>query len=387
MSRVNIDIFGTLTLRRIQYRYLPYQRSNTAARNPIIVDKTDVLWYNSLIYMTFCGGKPSVNNTETQKKLLPGRVSLVTAAVLSGLFTALSTVLYNSGVAVPAGICFIVASSLLSFLFVFVRKPTVLTVPLLSFAAGFALCRSIALVCAATCGVVLFAALYAVCHIRLLPSFRQFFVTAGAFSLVGAILFCIIIYSVYGALGEGIVALGERLAREASSVASLMQAEGADYETASYVLEELFSKATVYLPAVIASLGVACAWLMRGVFSLYTRLSGIPSLFVGRASTAPRALAVIYLLCSFGGIAASFASSGFAYALSNVTMILSFVFLGEGVRFLGAFIVRCVITRRHALFVVSVILGLFFFTAAFAVFLPYCGAFGVLLLRRRMDIR
>ncbi len=339
------------------------------------------------MYTNFYGGKPSVNNTDSSKKLLPGKVSLAVSALLACIFTVITTLLYSGGAVGAAVPCFIIASAVLSYLLIFVRKPAILALPAAALAISLVLCRDAAASCAVACGVLAFAALYAACHIRLLPSFRQFFITAGAFALVGAVLFCIIIYSVYGALGEGIVAFGARLAREAESVASVMASEGTDYATALYVLESVFSSATVYLPAVIASLGIVCAWLMRGVFSLHTRLCGMPSLFVGRESTAPRALAAIYLLCSFGGVAAAFSAGSLAFVLSNITMVLSFVFLGEGARILAAFVSRCVKAQRHALFVVTVILALVFFTAAFAAMLPYCGAIAVLLSKGRRSAR
>lgn len=336
------------------------------------------------LYMNFYGGTPSVNNSANTQNKRPGRASLVIAAVFSTAFSALASDFLVRGSIFTAAIDFLISAALLSFLLVFFHNPLALAPPIVGGIIAHALCHGGSVIFPVSLGIVFFAVLYALCHIRLISSFRQFFVTAGAFSLVGAVMLCIILYKVYGELGGGIVALGERLASAAPQLAAVAsQSGGIDYSSALSAFESLLSSVCLYIPAIIASLGIICAWLMRAFFELFTRISGISSLFVGRFEVAPRALAVIYLICSFGGAVFAVFSDGALFAVSNVTLILSLIFFAEGARFMLASAVVNIKDRTRRARVLMLVLAVLFFTAALFVILPYYGAFRILFSRRR----
>lgn len=327
------------------------------------------------------------NIKEPKVRLLPGKVSLTGAAILSCLMTVASAVSFCTHDLIASMLAFIAASALLSFFLVFVRKPYAVVLPVISAAAGILLgCDALA-VSAVVCGVTVFAVVYTVCHLKLLESFRQFMVTALLYSLAGGGLFCLIIRSVYGSVGGGIVAFGNRVVSYMTVLAeSASIREGVDYNTVNSLISALFENSQIYLPAVIASMGIICAWTMRGIFSMYTRISGIPSLFGGRQTSAPRALAVLFLIVSIFGVFFSALPEPAFFALSNIRSIISAVFLGEGVRFLLIPAKKRVAVRIHPSIVMGLLILVFFFPIVLPLILPYYGAFAVIRERRREKI-
>lgn len=322
----------------------------------------------------------SINDLKTEaKKTFPSKVSLVVAAVLSCLFALGSALALDAFDLITSAIMFIGASAVFSFFLIFVRHYLSMAIPVISAVVSVLFGSDILLALAVCCGVTVFAAMYTICHMRLIDSFRQFTVTALAYSVAGGALFCFILYYVYGSFGGGIVAFGNKIASMAPFFADIASSMGTDYVIALSVFGELLSMTIVYIPAIIFALGVMSAWLMRGFFSLYTRLSGLSSLFGGRQTSAPKALAVIFLVTSFLGVFFAFLPDGVFYGVSNVRSILSVIFLGEGVRLFFASFSRRAKRRAGAGSVIGACILLFFFPYAIPVILSYYGAICVLL--------
>ena len=347
-----------------------------------LVDKQDSFWYNNYVY-DFLWRRFSVNSindlkTEA-KKTFPSKVSLVVAAVLSCLFALGAALALGAFDFVTSAIMFIGASAVFSFFLIFVRHYLSMAIPVISAVVSMLFGCDILLALAVCCSVTVFAAMYTVCHMRLMESFWQFTVTALAYSVAGGALFCFILYYVYGSLGGGIVALGNKIASLTPVLAETASSMGTDYDMALYVFGELLGMATVYIPAIIFALGVMSAWLMRGFFSLYTRLSGLSSLFGGRQTSAPKALAVIFLVTSLLGVLFAVLPDGVFYGVSNVRSILSVIFFGEGIRLFFASFNRRARRRAGAGSVIGACVLLFFFPFMLPVILPYYGAICVLL--------
>lgn len=325
----------------------------------------------------------SINDLKAEaKRTRPSKVSLVVAAVLSCLFALGAALALDSFDLITSAIMLIGASAVFSFFLIFVRHYLSMAIPVISAVVPVLFGCDILLALAVCCGVTVFAVMYTVCHMRLIDSFRQFTVTALAYSVAGGGLFCLILYYVYGSLGGGIVAFGNKIVSMAPFFAENASSMGTDYEIALSVFGELLGMATVYIPAIIFALGVMSAWLMRGFFSLYTRLSGLSSLFGGRQTSAPKALAVIFLVTSFLGILFFFLPKGVFYGIFNVCSILSVIFLGEGVRlFFASFSYRA--KRRSGIgLIITAVIIIFFFPFVIPIVLPYYGAIGVLLAPR-----
>lgn len=336
------------------------------------------------LYTNFYGGIPSVDNTVNSQNRRPYWASSIVAALLCVVFSVLSIGFFVDGSVILAVVDFLISASLLAFVLVFFQNAIAAAPPIFALPFGVYFFNSGIESLFLVFGVIFFASLYAICHLRRVASFRQFFITAGAFSLVGAVMFCFIVHSTYGELGGGIVALGEKLTSAAPQLASIAaQTEGLEYSYALSMFESLLSSAALYLPAVIITLGIICAHFMRGIFELYTRAVGIGTLFVGRFELPPRALAAVYLICSFCGTIFGLFSTGMLFAVSNITLVLSLIFLVEGARFMIASVMMNIKSRTHQGRVVLLVVGLLFFTALFFVILPYYGAFRVLFSRRR----
>ena len=311
----------------------------------------------------------------------PGKVSLAFAAVLSCLFMLGAVLALDLPDLFISAVMFIAASAVFSFLLIFVRHYAVMAVPIISAAASVLFGVSISLTLTVCCAVTVFAVMYTLCHLKLLPSFRQFTVTALAYSVAGGALFCIILDVVYGSVGGGFIAFGNKIASMAPALADMAVSSGVDHDTALALFTQILGMVHIYIPAMIFSLGIMCAWIMRGIFAMYTRVSRLPSLFKGRQSTAPKAFAVIFLVTSFFGIVFTFLPDGVFYAVSNVRSILSLIFMGEGVRLFITTFSRRAKARAGFTSVLGTVMLLLFFPAMIPIILPYYGALIILFAR------
>ena len=124
--------------------------------------------------------------------------------------------------------------------------------------------------------------------------------------------------------------------------------------------------------------GVVSAWLMRGVFSLFTGVMCRTSVFIGRQTSAPRSIAIIFLVFSiFGALLAAF-SEGIFFTANNITYILTIVFMGEGVRAFFAPYSKSAKAKGSATSLIIAIALLFFIPQILLLILPYYGAFKVI---------
>jgi len=325
-----------------------------------------------------------VNNATKKRRLLPTKFSLAAAALLTVIFTLSASASLAVGDIITALLSFVSASAVLSFFLVFVRRPLAFLVPVLSAAVGMVFGVHLLVCAAVACGITVFAVIYALCHLKIVSSFRQFAITAACYILCGGALLCFIFYQAYGSVSAGVVAFGEKMASMAPVLAEAAVKNGLEYDTALSAFSSLLADTHVYLPAIVGTIGIMCAWLMRGVFSLYTVISGIPSLFSGRMTPAPKGLAAVFLILSFFWLFFAFLPEGTLYALSNIRSLISAVFLGEGVRVF--FSPRKGRRRSHPAFIMGLLVLVFFLPVIVPVILPYYGAIGVLFDKKDVKI-
>ncbi len=337
-----------------------------------------------IVYTIFYGGDFPLNgmknNNKGESRLLPGKLQLGLAAVMCAALTVGSAVCFTKQELLVSAVGFIAAAAILSFFLIFVRHAAAMLVPAASAVISILVTTEVSASIAVSAAVTVVAVTYTVCHMKLLDSFKQFLVTAIVYSAAGGGLFLLIIRYVYGAVPEGILAFGDRIASMAPTLAELAAQSGTvEYGTALSMFSVLLTDVSIYIPAVIFTLGIMSAWLMRGFFSMFTAISGIPSLFGGRQSSAPKPMAVIFLVLSFFGLVLGFLPKSAFYAVSNIRSIISVIFMGEGVRLFFSSFGTGARKRKSPVFVPAFLVFALFFPVMIPMILPYYGAFGILL--------
>lgn len=316
------------------------------------------------------------NNTTAFKR--PAAAYIIIAGLLALALSARAELSLQSGALLTSAACFICAAAALSFVLLYVRVFWVCVFPAVAAIIAVVSGGNVFMSAAVACGVTVFAALYAICHIKCMASFRQFLCMTVMFSALYGLAFCMLLMMSYGSLSEGIRAISQLLMSYKDQALELLAKQGIDYSADEAMIDSLFELAVTYIPAVICTAGVVSAWCMRGFFSLYTRIAGLGSLFNGRQTSAPKPIAVIFVIFGLFGMFFGFLSDSAVIGLSNIISVLSVILLGEGVRlFLASFSKRAKKRASPALLAAAVA-ALCIFPVVIPLILPYYGAFAII---------
>ena len=309
----------------------------------------------------------------------PGVISLLVAMAVSVALLSAAAASLHIGQLIFAWISFVAASASLACLRFFFRSPLVCAVPVAGCCLAYLSGASVFLGAAVACAATVIAAAYTICNIKKTDSFRQFLWCTFTYSLLYGFLFCLCLVVVYGGgVSDGILALGKRISSFSGYLISYIESVGLESAELAPYIEEALSTAVVYIPAFVVMAGVASAWIMRGVFSAFTRVMCRTSVFAGRQAATPRSLAITFLVLSIFGTFLSLLSTEIFFTANNITYILTLVFMGEGVKAFLAPYSKHAKTKGNITSLVGAIVLLFFIPQLVLLILPYYGAFKVI---------
>ncbi len=200
-------------------------------------------------------------------------------------------------------------------------------------------------------------------------SFSFFITSALVYSVVAGAAFVFLSIMVFGSLSASLEYISD-MSLQLMKTAT----EGYPEEVVSLYLE--VAEMTVYvLPSVICAVGFFAAWISKWTLSSCCKKVTPAKPLYTKTTTAPVALAVIYIIMSLFGFLFASGEGSLAFSVVNINAVLTMIFIGEGFREYFSVLFRHGETKQKFIYIVVGIGSVIILQASAISILAYFGAY------------
>ena len=251
-----------------------------------------------------------------------GKLSAFWLSVLTVIFSALTFVSMRFGIVLALFPFFIGAVACLTSVFYFFRNPLAVALPFIAFAVNLTSpvstlgCGWLILICS----LVIF-----LCLRGKIDTFPLLICGSTVYALTVGGAFTAFIIHAFGNVSNAVEVFENIYTAFVSTAFAQLDTE------LVYMYGQMFDQFLLTLPAVFVVIGLLAMWTTKAFIGLIAQTATGNKNVFGKVTHAPGTLAFIFLLISLVSVFFTFSDMETYFAMNNVSSVLMFVFMGEGI--------------------------------------------------------